>query len=318
MEKVLLEVKNLKQYFNVGRKDEVKAVDDISFQIYEGETFGLVGESGSGKSTTGRTVIRLNNPTGGEVLFDGQDVMKIKGKKPLADFRREVQMVFQDPYASLNPRMKVRDIIAEGIDINRLAKNEKERNDRVDELLRTVGLNPSHGTRYPHEFSGGQRQRIGIARALAVRPRFIICDEPISALDVSIQAQVVNLLQDLQKEQNLTYLFIAHDLSMVKHISDRIGVMNNGHLLEVGDSEEIYHFGVHPYTESLLSAIPMPDPDHERQRRRIKYQTEPHDGKTRTLREIGPGHYIYSSEDEVAYYKKKLEHLKSAKLLVKS
>ncbi|MDK4448462.1 ABC transporter ATP-binding protein [Enterococcus casseliflavus] len=310
MEKVLLEVKNLKQYFNVGRKDEVKAVDDISFQIYEGETFGLVGESGSGKSTTGRTVIRLNNPTGGEVLFDGQDVMKIKGKKPLADFRREVQMVFQDPYASLNPRMKVRDIIAEGIDINGLAKNEKERNDRVDELLRTVGLNPSHGTRYPHEFSGGQRQRIGIARALAVDPKFIICDEPISALDVSIQAQVVNLLQDLQEEHKLTYLFIAHDLSMVKHISDRIGVMHNGKLLEVGTSDEIYHYGVHPYTESLLSAIPLPDPDHERQRKRIKYVSEPNDNQKRAMEEIAPGHFVYATKKEAKIYQEKLAQKK--------
>ncbi|MDV7737922.1 ABC transporter ATP-binding protein [Enterococcus casseliflavus] len=310
MEKVLLEVKNLKQYFNVGRKDEVKAVDDISFQIYEGETFGLVGESGSGKSTTGRTVIRLNNPTRGEVLFDGQDVMKIKGKKPLADFRREVQMVFQDPYASLNPRMKVRDIIAEGIDINGLAKNEKERNDRVDELLRTVGLNPSHGTRYPHEFSGGQRQRIGIARALAVDPKFIICDEPISALDVSIQAQVVNLLQDLQEEHKLTYLFIAHDLSMVKHISDRIGVMHNGKLLEVGTSDEIYHYGVHPYTESLLSAIPLPDPDHERQRKRIKYVSEPNDNQERAMEEIAPGHFVYATKKEAKIYQEKLAQKK--------
>lgn len=310
MEKVLLEVKNLKQYFNVGRKDEVKAVDDISFQIYEGETFGLVGESGSGKSTTGRTVIRLNNPTGGEVLFDGQDVMKIKGKKPLADFRREVQMVFQDPYASLNPRMKVRDIIAEGIDINGLAKNEKERNDRVDELLRTVGLNPSHGTRYPHEFSGGQRQRIVIARALAVDPKFIICDEPISALDVSIQAQVVNLLQDLQEEHKLTYLFIAHDLSMVKHISDRIGVMHNGKLLEVGTSDEIYHYGVHPYTESLLSAIPLPDPDHERQRKRIKYVSEPNDNQERAMEEIAPGHFVYATKKEAKIYQEKLAQKK--------
>ena len=310
MEKVLLEVKNLKQYFNVGRKDEVKAVDDISFQIYEGETFGLVGESGSGKSTTGRTVIRLNNPTGGEVLFDGQDVMKIKGKKPLADFRREVQMVFQDPYASLNPRMKVRDIIAEGIDINGLAKNEKERNDRVDELLRTVGLNPSHGTRYPHEFSGGQRQRIGIARALAVDPKFIICDEPISALDVSIQAQVVNLLQDLQEEHKLTYLFIAHDLSMVKHISDRIGVMHNGKLLEVGTSDEIYHYGVRPYTESLLSAIPLPDPDHERQRKRIKYVSEPNDNQERAMEEIAPGHFVYATKKEAKIYQEKLAQKK--------
>ncbi len=226
MEKRLLEVNNLKQYFNTGSKNEVRAVNDVSFHINEGETFGLVGESGSGKSTTGRTIIRLNQQTDGEILFDGKDVTEIHGKTELTKFRRDVQMIFQDPYASLNPRMKVKDIIAEGIDVNGLAKTPKERDKIVNDLLETVGLNPSHGTRYPHEFSGGQRQRIGIARALAVRPRFIICDEPISALDVSIQAQVVNLLQDLQKEHNLTYLFIAHDLSMVKHISDRIGVMN--------------------------------------------------------------------------------------------
>lgn len=243
-------------------------------------------------------------------MFDGQDVMKIKGKKDLADFRREVQMVFQDPYASLNPRMKVRDIIAEGIDINGLAKNEKERNQRVDDLLKTVGLNPSHGTRYPHEFSGGQRQRIGIARALAVDPKFIICDEPISALDVSIQAQIVNLLQDLQQEHKLTYLFIAHDLSMVKHISDRIGVMHNGKLLEVGSSDEIYHYGVHPYTESLLSAIPLPDPDHERERKRIKYVSEPTDDKPRAMEEIAEGHFIYATKEEAAQYQKKLAQKK--------
>lgn len=307
MKKVLLNVNHLKQYFNVGRKDEVKAVDDISFHIYEGETFGLVGESGSGKSTTGRTIIRLNTPTGGEIDFDGQDVMKIKGKEGLKEFRRDVQMIFQDPYASLNPRMKVRDIIAEGIDINGLAQDEKERNARVDELLETVGLNPSHGTRYPHEFSGGQRQRIGIARALAVKPKFIICDEPISALDVSIQAQVVNLLQDLQEQQNLTYLFIAHDLSMVKHISDRIGVMHLGKLLEVGTSDAIYNYGVHPYTESLLSAIPLPDPDHERNRKRIKYQPQPDDGKQRGMHEIAERHYVYCSEDEIPLFKEKLQ-----------
>ncbi|MFQ7236212.1 MAG: ABC transporter ATP-binding protein, partial [Enterococcus hulanensis] len=243
MEKRLLEVNNLKQYFNTGSKNEVRAVNDVSFHINEGETFGLVGESGSGKSTTGRTIIRLNQQTDGEILFDGKDVTEIHGKAELTKFRRDVQMIFQDPYASLNPRMKVKDIIAEGIDVNGLAKTPKERDKIVNDLLETVGLNPSHGTRYPHEFSGGQRQRIGIARALAVRPRFIIYDEPISALDVSIQAQVVNLLQDLQKEHNLTYLFIAHDLSMVKHISDRIGVMNTGHLLEVGSSDEIYHYG---------------------------------------------------------------------------
>lgn len=318
MPKKLLEVNSLKQYFNIGKKNEVHAVNDISFHIYEGETFGLVGESGSGKSTTGRTVIRLNEPTDGEIFFDGKDVTKLKGKQEMAKFRREVQMIFQDPYASLNPRMKVRDIIAEGIDVNGLVKSPEERSEKVDELLRTVGLNPSHGTRYPHEFSGGQRQRIGIARALAVNPRFIICDEPISALDVSIQAQVVNLLQDLQKQQQLTYLFIAHDLSMVKHISDRIGVMHNGRLLEMGTSDEIYHHGVHPYTESLLSAIPLPDPDHERQRKRIKYQPEPEDGQKRTLREIAPEHFVYATEQEVAYYAKKLKRQKEASLLVTS
>lgn len=318
MQKKLLEVNGLKQYFNIGKKNEVHAVNDISFHIYEGETFGLVGESGSGKSTTGRTVIRLNEPTDGEIFFDGKDVTKLKGKQEMAKFRREVQMIFQDPYASLNPRMKVRDIIAEGIDVNGLVKSPEERSEKVDELLRTVGLNPSHGTRYPHEFSGGQRQRIGIARALAVNPRFIICDEPISALDVSIQAQVVNLLQDLQKQQQLTYLFIAHDLSMVKHISDRIGVMHNGRLLEMGTSDEIYHHGVHPYTESLLSAIPLPDPDHERQRKRIKYQPEPEDGQKRTLREIAPEHFVYATEQEVAYYAKKLKRQKEASLLVTS
>ena len=318
MPKKLLEVNGLKQYFNIGKKNEVHAVNDISFHIYEGETFGLVGESGSGKSTTGRTVIRLNEPTDGEIFFDGKDVTKLKGKQEMAKFRREVQMIFQDPYASLNPRMKVRDIIAEGIDVNGLVKSPEERSEKVDELLRTVGLNPSHGTRYPHEFSGGQRQRIGIARALAVNPRFIICDEPISALDVSIQAQVVNLLQDLQKQQQLTYLFIAHDLSMVKHISDRIGVMHNGRLLEIGTSDEIYHHGVHPYTESLLSAIPLPDPDHERQRKRIKYQPEPEDGQKRTLREIAPEHFVYATEQEVAYYAKKLKRQKEASLLVTS
>lgn len=310
MKKVLLDVKNLKQYFNVGRKDEVKAVDDITFHIYEGETFGLVGESGSGKSTTGRTIIRLNHPSGGEITFDGKDVMKLKKRDELKEFRREVQMIYQDPYASLNPRMKVRDIIAEGIDINHLAKNEAERNKMVDDLLKTVGLNPNHGTRYPHEFSGGQRQRIGIARALAVNPKFIICDEPISALDVSIQAQVVNLLQDLQKEKNLTYLFIAHDLSMVKHISDRIGVMHHGKLLEMGTSDEIYHYGVHPYTESLLSAIPLPDPDYERTRKRIKYTAPKEDGIPRKMQEIAEGHYVYASDEEAKYFAEKLAEKK--------
>jgi len=314
MSKVLLDVKNLKQYFNEGRKNEVKAVDDITFHIYEGETFGLVGESGSGKSTTGRTIIRLNRPTGGTVEFDGKNVMDLNGKKDMNAFRRDVQMIFQDPYASLNGRMKVRDIIAEGIDINGLAESENQRNERVNDLLRTVGLNPNHGTRYPHEFSGGQRQRIGVARALAVDPKFIICDEPISALDVSIQAQVVNLLQDLQKEHNLTYLFIAHDLSMVKHISDRIGVMHDGKLLEVGTSDDIYYYGVHPYTESLLSAIPLPDPNYERTRTRIKYSGEQDDPNVnRQMIEIEAGHYVYATEEEKTKYQEKLANKKAAK-----
>lgn len=302
----MLEVQNLKQYFNVGRKDEVKAVDDVSFSIYEGETFGLVGESGCGKSTTGRSISRLYQPTDGKILFEGEDISQIKGRINLHKFRQDIQMIYQDPYASLNPRMKVKDIIAEGIDIHGLAKSKEERNQRVNELLETVGLEASHGTRYPHEFSGGQRQRIGIARALAVKPKFIICDEPISALDVSIQAQVVNLLQELQKEQNLTYLFIAHDLSMVKYISDRIGVMYYGKLVEVGSSEEVYRYGLHPYTESLLSAIPLPDPDYEKTRRRVVYQPAPDDGKERTLREVAPEHFVYCTQDEVADYQEKL------------
>ncbi len=304
--KMLLDVRELKQHFNVGREDEVKAVDGITFSIYEGETFGLVGESGCGKSTTGRSIIRLYNPTSGEIYFNGEDISQIKGRKSLNQFRRDVQMIYQDPYASLNPRMKVKDIIAEGIDVHGLAKNEEERTNRVNDLLKTVGLDPSHGTRYPHEFSGGQRQRIGIARALAVEPKFIICDEPISALDVSIQAQVVNLLQELQEQQKLTYLFIAHDLSMVKYISDRIGVMYYGRLVEVGSAEEIYKYGLHPYTESLLSAIPLPDPDYERNRQRITYKAKEEDDKVRSLREVSPEHFVYCSEEEVALYKRKL------------
>lgn len=270
-QKKLLEVKHLKQYFNVGKSDEVKAVDDVSFDIYEGETFGLVGESGSGKTTTGRSIIHLYKPTAGQIIFDGQDVNQFKNKEEILAFRREMQMIFQDPYASLNPRMKIKDIVAEGIDIHHLAKDSAQRNKMVEDLLELVGLNRDHSSRYPHEFSGGQRQRIGIARALAVQPKFIIADEPISALDVSIQAQVVNLLKDLQRDQGLTYLFIAHDLSMVKYISDRIGVMHYGKLLEVGPSDEIYAHPLHDYTASLISAVPVPDPEYERNRKQIAY-----------------------------------------------
>ena len=233
MTEKLIEIKNLKQYFNVGKSNMVKAVDGVSFDIYKGETLGLVGESGCGKSTTGRSIIRLYDATDGQVLFNGEDVHGKKSRLELKKFNRKMQMIFQDPYASLNPRMTVADIIAEGIDIHGLVSNKKERMERVYELLETVGLNKEHANRYPHEFSGGQRQRIGIARALAVKPDFIIADEPISALDVSIQAQVVNLLKKLQREQGLTYLFIAHDLSMVKYISDRIGVMYFGKLVEL-------------------------------------------------------------------------------------
>jgi peptide/nickel transport system ATP-binding protein/oligopeptide transport system ATP-binding protein len=260
---VFVEVKDLKKYFPIGNDIQLKAVDGVSFTIRRGETLGLVGESGCGKSTLGRTIIRLYEKTGGEVLVDGKDIHTLKGKE-VAQFNRNVQMIFQDPMASLNPRMTVADIIAEGLDIHGL--NRKNRKERVEELLQLVGLNKGHASRFPHEFSGGQRQRIGIARALAVEPKFIIADEPISALDVSIQAQVVNLLEDLQREQGLTYLFIAHDLSMVKHISNRIAVMYLGKMVELADSFELYESPLHPYTEALLSAIPIPDPTVKRER----------------------------------------------------
>ncbi|MFD2215398.1 ABC transporter ATP-binding protein [Metabacillus endolithicus] len=306
-EKKLLEIKNLKQYFNVGKPNEVKAVDNISFDIYKGETLGLVGESGCGKSTTGRTIIRLYDATGGEVLYDGVNVHGNKSKEELKAFNRKMQMIFQDPYASLNPRMKVSDVIAEGIDIHGLAKTKKERIDKVYELLETVGLNREHANRYPHEFSGGQRQRIGIARALAVDPDFIIADEPISALDVSIQAQVVNLMKKLQKDKGLTYLFIAHDLSMVKYISDRIGVMYFGRLVELATAEELYNNPIHPYTQSLLSAIPLPDPDYERTRVRKTYDPSQHNYKPDEeveFREVKPGHFVMCSQAEFDKYQK--------------
>lgn len=303
----ILEVKNLKQYFNVGRKDEVRAVDDITFNVHEGETFGLVGESGSGKTTTGRAISHLYEPTGGEIIFEGKDVSKLKSKKDEKEFRSDIQTIFQDPYASLNPRMKVKDIIAEGIDINHLAKDKADRDAQVEELLETVGLNKEHANRYPHEFSGGQRQRIGIARALAVKPKFIIADEPISALDVSIQAQVVNLLKDLQKKRKLTYLFIAHDLSMVKYISDRIGVMHYGRMLEIADADELYAHPLHDYTRSLLSAVPVPDPEFERQRKIVDYDSSVEsDGKQRKLVEIAPNHYVRAADDEIQMYKDRL------------
>lgn len=304
----LLEITDLKQYFKIGKGAVVKAVNGISFDIYKGETFGLVGESGSGKSTTGRTIIRLYDATDGNIVYNGEN---IQGKLPKAkqrDLNKKMQMIFQDPQACLNPRMTVLDIIAEGIDNHGLAKNKEERTAKVHALLERVGLNKEHANRYPHEFSGGQRQRIGIARALAIEPEFIIADEPISALDVSIQAQVVNLLNDLKNERGLTYLFIAHDLSMVKYISDRVGVMYRGQLMELASSDELYENPLHPYTKSLLSAIPLPDPQSERTRRRIPYTPTVHDYSKEQPEwvEIKPEHFVYASPSEVEAYKKEL------------
>lgn len=271
--KHLLEVKQLSKYFSITNKQVLKAVDGVSFYISKGETFALVGESGCGKSTAGRTIIGLYNRTSGEVLYKGKNVHELSEKEKFA-FHRNMQMIFQDPYASLNPRSTVKEIISEPMEVHGLYSNKKEMLNRVYELLEDVGLNRDHANRYPHEFSGGQRQRIGIARALALNPECIIADEPISALDVSVQAQVVNLLKKLQKEKGLTYLFIAHDLSMVKHISNRIGVMYLGHLVELTTSSELYQKPLHPYTQALLSAIPIPDPDVEDNRKRIVLKGE--------------------------------------------
>lgn len=274
----LLEIKNLKKHFEIrkgllnNKISYLKAVDDVSFTINKGETLGLVGESGCGKTTTGRTILKLYEPTSGQIIYDGKDIANLNYRE-MIPYRKKMQMIFQDPYASLDARMTVGDIIGEAIDIHKLATG-RERMDRIYYLLERVGLNSEHANRYPHEFSGGQRQRIGIARALAVQPQFIICDEPISALDVSIQAQVVNMLEDLQDELGLTYLFIAHDLSMVKHISNRIGVMYLGNMVEIGESNELYTKPLHPYTKALLSAIPIPDPDEAEAKERIVLQGE--------------------------------------------
>ncbi|HDF2096593.1 TPA: ATP-binding cassette domain-containing protein [Staphylococcus aureus] len=299
-DEVLLSIKNLKQYFNAGKKNEVRAIENISFDIYKGETLGLVGESGCGKSTTGKSIIKLNDITSGEILYEGIDIQKIRKRKDLLKFNKKIQMIFQDPYASLNPRLKVMDIVAEGIDIHHLATDKRDRKKRVYDLLETVGLSKEHANRYPHEFSGGQRQRIGIARALAVEPEFIIADEPISALDVSIQAQVVNLLLKLQRERGITFLFIAHDLSMVKYISDRIAVMHFGKIVEIGPAEEIYQNPLHDYTKSLLSAIPQPDTESERSRKRFSYIDDEANNHLRQLHEIRPNHFVFSTEEEAA------------------
>lgn len=310
---ILLEVKNLKKYYPVRtgfiKKTELKAVDDVSFFIRKGETLGIVGESGCGKTTLGRTVLRLEDPTSGDIIYEGESIIG----KNMKEYRKKMQIVFQDPYASLDPRKTVSDIIGEAMDIQKLCKTKEERRDKILDLMKLVGLNAEFYNRFPHEFSGGQRQRIGIARALAVNPGFIICDEPVSALDVSIQAQIINMLEELQETRKLTYLFIAHDLAIVKHISTRIGVMYLGHMVELAESAELYRNPIHPYTEMLLSAIPIADPDLSAARKRIKLEGEvpsplnPPSGcpfRTRcpkarkacaenmpALREITPGHF---------------------------
>ncbi len=313
-QKPLVEVKHLKQYFPITtgfmKTTMLKAVDDVSFTIGKGETLGLVGESGCGKTTVGRSLLYLYKPTDGEIVFDG---MKIE-KKTLAEYHRRAQMVFQDPYSSLNPRLTVGDIVAEPIDVHKLCKTKQERHERVQELLKTVGISGEQSTRYAHEFSGGQRQRIGIARALASNPEFIVCDEPVSALDVSIQAQVINMLEDLQNQFGLSYLFIAHDLSVVKHISNRIAVMYLGRMVEQASSNELHHHPLHPYTVSLLSAVPTPDPKKARENRRIvlqgdvpspmhtpsgcafrtrcRYATDRCAEECPKMREVAPGHFV--------------------------
>lgn len=314
----LLELKNLKKYFDVStgffkkEKAYLTAVDDVSFEIYRGETFGLVGESGCGKSTLGRCIVRLYEPTGGDIIYDGEDISRIS-QKEMMKYRKRLQMIFQDPYASLNTRLTIAEIIGEGIETHNLYKGE-EKLEKIYSLLTRVGLKREHASRYPHEFSGGQRQRIGIARSLAVEPELVVCDEPISALDVSIQAQVVNMLEDLQDDMGLTYLFIAHDLSMVRHISDRIGVMYLGKMMEITSSEELYRNPLHPYTQALLSAIPVPDPRSKSISKRIllqgdvkspinppvgcrfssrcRYKMDICTELTPELREVAPGHFV--------------------------
>ena len=303
----ILKVDGLKQYFKVSNSFTVKAVDDVSFEIYPGETYGLVGESGSGKSTIGRSVIRLYDPTAGRILFEGKDISGKMSKDTQKLLRNDMQMIFQDPMASLNPRKKVEDIIGEGLDIHHKFANAAERDQMVKAILKKVGLAPEHATRYPHQFSGGQRQRVGIARALIMNPKLIIADECISALDVSIQAQVVNLMKDIQEETGTAYLFIAHDLSMVKYISDRIGVLHLGHLLETGTTEEIFNHPVHPYTRSLLSAIPSPNPVVEKKRvaETYDYKTSGIDYTEGTKHLVEGSHYVRCTDEEFTEWMKK-------------
>ncbi len=300
----ILEVKNLCKYFYQG-KTPMKAVDDVSFHVYKGETFGLVGESGCGKTTTGRTIIRLYKPTSGEVWFNGSRIDGNLNREETKAVTSKMQMIFQDPVASLNPRMTVEEIISEGAKINRLFKSNDELKANVRKMLELVGLTSEHATRYPHEFSGGQRQRICIARALITKPDLIIADEPISALDVSIQAQVLNLLNDLRKELDLTILFVAHDLSVVKYFSERIAVMNRGRIVEMASSDRLYENPIHPYTKSLLSAIPIPNPLVEKKRTRFDYDPSMHDYDENNMPkmiEVEPGHHVFMSEREYAHY----------------
>ena len=306
MSEPLLKVEHLKQYFPVSRSYTVKAVNGVSFEIYPGETYGLVGESGSGKTTIGRSIIRLYNPTEGRITFNGREISGKMDNATRAMLRTDMQMIFQDPMASLNPRKKVGDIIGEGLDIHQRAGSEKEREALIGEMLRKVGLSPEHAARYPHQFSGGQRQRVGIARALIMQPKLIIADECISALDVSIQAQVVNLMKDIQEETQCAYLFIAHDLSMVKYISDRIGVLHLGYMVESGTKEEIFSNPVHPYTKSLISAIPHPNPIVEKRRTSITYDyaTSGIDYAKGTEHCVGGTHNVLGTDAEIAAWTK--------------
>ncbi len=302
----LLEVKGLKQYFPVSKTYTVKAVDDVSFKVYPGETYGLVGESGSGKSTIGRSIIRLYDPTEGTINFCGMDISGKMSKDVREKLRIQMQMIFQDPMASLNPRKKIKDIIGEALDVHKFYNSMEERNQRVEAILEKVGLAKEHADRYPHQFSGGQRQRVGIARALILNPKLVIADECISALDVSIQAQVVNLMKDIQAELGTAYLFIAHDLSMVKYISDRIGVLHLGHLLETGTTDEIFSNPIHPYTKSLLSAIPIPNPELEKNREAINYdyKTSGIDYTKGTEHLVDGSHYVKCTDEEFAAWTK--------------
>ena len=308
----ILTVDGLKQYFKVSSSFTVHAVEDVSFKIYPGETYGLVGESGSGKSTIGRSVIRLYDPTAGTIKFNGMDISGKMNKETNKALRTQMQMIFQDPMASLNPRKKVRDILGEGLDIHHMYKSKEEREEKIKAILAKVGLAPEHAARYPHQFSGGQRQRVGIARALIMNPKLIIADECISALDVSIQAQVVNLMTDIQQETGTAYLFIAHDLSMVKYISDRIGVLHLGHLLETGTTEEIFENPMHPYTRSLLSAIPSPNPAVEKNRvaETYDYKTSGMNYGDGTYHHISGTHYVKCTDAEFEKFKSmpKLEY----------